>query len=43
VYNSAREWDIVRDLPITEASAQYMEATHKELIQERDDVRSLLN
>lgn len=42
VYNSSKEWDIVRDLPITEASAKYMEATHQELLQERDDVAALL-
>lgn len=42
VYNSSGEWDIVRDLPITEASAKYMEATHQELLQERADVASLL-
>jgi malate dehydrogenase len=42
VYNTSKEWDIVRDLPITEASAKYMEATHQELLQERNDVASLL-
>jgi len=43
VYNSSKEWDIVRDLPITEASAKYMEATHQELLKERDDIASILN
>jgi len=42
VYNSSKEWEIVRDLPITEASAKYMEATHQELLKERDDIASLL-
>jgi len=42
VYNSSGDWDIVRDLPITESSAKYMEATHQELLKERDAVASLL-
>ena len=41
VYNGT-EYDIVKDLPITESSANYMEATHKELLAERDDVAALL-
>jgi len=42
VFNQARQWDIVRDLPIDEASAALMEATHKELLEERDAVASML-
>jgi len=42
VYNSTKDWDVVRDLPITEHSAKYMEATHQELLKERDDIASLL-
>jgi len=42
VFNQARQWDIVRDLPIDETSAALMEATHKELLEERDAVASML-
>jgi len=42
VYNDQKEWDIVRDLPIDEAAAAAMEATHKELLEERNAVASLL-
>jgi malate dehydrogenase len=42
VYNDQRQWDIVRDLPIDEAAAVAMEATHKELLEERDAVASML-
>eukprot|EP01126_Amoeba_proteus_P035630 TRINITY_DN359_c0_g1_i2.p1 TRINITY_DN359_c0_g1~~TRINITY_DN359_c0_g1_i2.p1 ORF type:complete len:414 (-),score=90.41 TRINITY_DN359_c0_g1_i2:47-1288(-) len=42
VYKAGGEWDIVRDLPITEESAGYMELTHKELLAERDEVAELL-
>jgi len=42
VYNDQREWDIVRDLPIDEAAAKAMEATHKELLDERNAVASYL-
>jgi len=37
-----KEWDVVRDLPITEASAILMEKTHKELLADRDAVSKLL-
>jgi malate dehydrogenase len=43
VFNHLREWDIVRDLPINEFSAEKMEATHKELLQERDGVAKYLS
>jgi len=43
VYNDQKEWDIVRDLPIDEAAAAAMEATHKELLEERNAVASLLS
>jgi len=42
VYNSDREWDIVRNLPITESAAAYMEATHQELLKEKEDVAAFL-
>lgn len=42
VFNADKEWDIVRNLPITPASAQLMEATNKELIAERDAISHLL-
>jgi len=42
VYNELSEWDIVRNLPIDEATATAMEATHKELLEERDGVSHLL-
>jgi len=42
VFNNEREWDIVKNLPITNFSAQRMEDTHKELLQERDGVAKYL-
>jgi len=42
VFNSNREWDIVKNLPIDQFSAEKMEATHKELLQERDGVAKFL-
>jgi len=42
VFNDHREWGIVRDLPIDEFAAEKMEATHKELLQERDGVSKFL-
>jgi malate dehydrogenase len=42
VYNESREWDIVRNLPIDQATADLMEATHKELLEERNAVSHLL-
>jgi len=42
VYNKNREWDIVRNLPIDEWTANAMEETHKELLAERDAVKELL-
>jgi len=42
VYNDQKEWDIVRDLPIDETAAAAMEATHKELLEERNAVASML-
>jgi malate dehydrogenase len=42
VYNEARDWDIVRNLPIDQATADLMEATHKELLEERNAVSHLL-
>jgi len=38
VFNDKRNWDIIRDLPIEQFSAEKMEATHKELLSERDGV-----
>jgi len=42
VYNKNREWDIVRNLPIDELTAKAMEASHQELLAERDAVKELL-
>jgi len=42
VFNPEREWDIVKNLPINTFSAEKMEATHKELLQERDGVAKYL-
>jgi malate dehydrogenase len=42
VFNPERDWDIVKNLPITNFSAQKMEETHKELLQERDGVAKYL-
>jgi malate dehydrogenase len=42
VFNDNREWGIVRDLPILPFCAEKMEATHKELLQERDGVAKFL-
>jgi len=42
VYNDKQKWDVVKNLPITEAAAQKMEATHKELLAERDEVAKFL-
>jgi len=42
VYNENREWDIVRNLPIDEETANAMEITHKELLEERDAISHLL-
>jgi len=42
VFNDQRHWDIVRDLPIDQFAAEKMEATHKELLQERDGVTQYL-
>jgi len=42
VFNDQRAWDIVRNLPISPFSAEKMEATHKELLQERDGVTKYL-
>jgi len=42
VYNEKKEWDIVRNLPLSESLAQAMEVTHKELLEERDGVKHLL-
>jgi len=41
IYNNL-EWDIVKHLPIDEFSANLMELTHKELLQERDAVSKYL-
>jgi len=43
VYNEKGEYDIVRNLPIDQATADAMEATHKELLEERDAVKDLLS
>jgi len=42
VYNERGEWDVVRNLPIDEPTAAAMEASHKELLEERDGVSHLL-
>jgi len=42
VYNEKKEWEIVRSLPIDEYTANLMEITHKELLEERDAVSHLL-
>jgi len=38
VYNEHKTWEIVKNLPINEFAAARMEATHKELLSERDGV-----
>jgi len=42
VYNESRNWEVVRNLPIDQYTADLMEATHKELLEERDGVSHLL-
>jgi len=42
VYNESRNWEVVRNLPIDQYTADLMEATHKELLEERDGVAHLL-
>jgi malate dehydrogenase len=42
VFNEKKQWEIVKNLPITQEAAARMEATHKELLGERDAIASLL-
>jgi len=42
VIHNQKSWDIVKDLPIDEFAAEKMEATHKELLEERNIVSSML-
>jgi len=42
VFNDEKHWYIVKNLPITPFSAEKMELTHKELLQERDGVTKYL-
>jgi len=41
VFNE-KKWEVVKNLPITQEAAVRMEATHKELLGERDAIASLL-
>jgi len=42
VYNETGNWEVVRNLPIDQEIADLMEASHKELLEERDAVKNLL-
>jgi len=42
VYNDSKNWEVVRNLPLDQYTADLMEATHKELLEERDGVSHLL-
>jgi len=42
VFNDKRQWEVVRNLPITPDAAARMETSHKELLSERDAVAPLL-
>jgi len=43
IHNPGGSWDIVRDLPVDEFAAERMELTHKELVEERDNVSEYLS
>jgi len=42
VFNEKRQWEVVKNLPITNDAATRMETSHKELLSERDAIASLL-
>jgi malate dehydrogenase len=42
VFNEKKQWEVVKNLPITQEAAARMETTHKELLGERDAIATLL-